>query len=233
MGRKRYLSHLIAMDSGIGRVIEAIDKAGQRDNTIIVFISDNGGTINTYSNNTPLRGYKYMFGEGGIRVPMLISHPARLPKGLTSDALVSTMDIFSTVLELAGGAAQDKLDGRSLVPLLTGKRTNDNHTHLCWARGPRNWAVRKGPWKLGHQIGWDHLNFKIVDGECVRDSINYTYPDGTVLFNMKDDIGEAYNLAEKHPEIVKELTDLHEQWRSEMVRDKESRPKKQKRKRTR
>jgi len=230
LGRKRYLSHLIAMDSGIGQILDALDKTDQRDNTIIVFVSDNGGTINTYSNNTPLRGYKYMFGEGGIRVPMLISFPGRLPQGQTCNALVSAMDIYPTVMELAGRAGHSKLDGKTLVPLLTGQQTGDNHAALCWARGPKNWTIRKGPWKLGHQIGWNHLNFKIVDGLCVRDTDDSLYPDGTVLFNLKDDIGETTNLADRHPEIVEELTELYEEWHREMVRDKASRPKKPKRK---
>ncbi len=224
-GRKRYLSHLLAMDHGIGRILAALDKTGQRENTIIVFLSDNGGTINTYANNAPLRGYKYMFGEGGIRIPMLISFPKQLPEAQTSDALVSAMDIFPTVLELARGTTPGPLDGKTLIPLLTGRQTTDNHTHLCWARGPKNWTIRKGPWKLGHQIGWDHLNFKIVDDTCVRDT-NVTFPDGTVLFDLKNDIGETTNLAEAHPEIVEELTELYEAWRETMVKDKKRRAKK-------
>ncbi|MCK4746811.1 MAG: sulfatase-like hydrolase/transferase, partial [Bacteroidales bacterium] len=93
-GRKRYLLQLQVMDEGIGLIVEALKETGQFENTVIIFISDNGGTINTYANNQPLNGYKYMFGEGGIRVPMLVSWPEQLPRKKTEDALVSAMDIF-------------------------------------------------------------------------------------------------------------------------------------------
>ncbi|MGM0377651.1 MAG: sulfatase family protein, partial [Bacteroidota bacterium] len=74
-GRKRYLLQLEVMDNGIGKILDVLEETGEFDNTLIIFVSDNGGTINTYSQNDPLNGYKYMFGEGGIRIPMIISYP--------------------------------------------------------------------------------------------------------------------------------------------------------------
>ena len=75
-------------------MLKSLEETGQRDNTIVVFLSDNGGTINTYSNNTPLRGFKYISGEGGVRIPMIVSWPGQLPAGQTRDELVSAMDVM-------------------------------------------------------------------------------------------------------------------------------------------
>jgi len=216
-GRKRYLSHLIGMDANIGRIISALGQSGQLEDTIIVFVSDNGGTINTYSNNAPLRGYKYMFGEGGIRVPMIIAWPGKLPGKQTHDALVSAMDIFPTVVELAGGQVPADRDGKSLVPLLNGGKAS-LHDALCFTSGRGSWAIRKGDWKLVGGDGWEHAAFKYDEnGLCIRDENPFVYPAGVNLFNLKDDIGETRNLSHTHPEIVKELTASYKTWRGQMA----------------
>lgn len=216
-GRKRYLSHLVGMDENIGRILGAIERSGQKENTIVVFLSDNGGTINTYSNNEPLRGFKFMFGEGGIRVPIIIAWPGHLPGGQTSDVMVSAMDIFPTIVELAGGEAPTDRDGKSLVGLLKG-RSEKLHDALYFTDGRGSWAIRKGDWKLVGGKGWEHEAFKYDEnGACVRDENPFIYPAGVNLFNLKDDIGEAKNMADTHPEIVEELTSLYKSWRSQMA----------------
>ncbi len=215
-GRKRYLTHLMVMDKGIGKIIDELNRSGKRENTIVVFLSDNGGTINTYSNNAPLRGYKYMFGEGGVRIPLMVSYPGKLPAGQEKSALVSAMDIFPTILSLAGGDLPNNLDGKNLIPLIKGK-AESQHNMICWSKGDGTWTIRKGYWKLCSNIGWKHLNYKFdKDGNCVRDTHEYVYPKGTLLFNLKDDIAEEKNLADKYPTIVKEMTAAYKKWRSEM-----------------
>jgi arylsulfatase A-like enzyme len=136
LGRKRYLANLMALDDNVGRVMQSLQETGQRDNTILVFVSDNGGTINTYSNNAPLRGYKYMFGEGGVRIPIIVSWPGRLPQGQRRSGLTSAMDVFPTVVELVGGESPENLDGQSLVPSFNEKaderleQRNDGNSRL-------------------------------------------------------------------------------------------------------
>ena len=222
-GRKRYLSHLAAMDDSLGRIMDELKKAGKLENTIVIFTSDNGGTINTYSDNTPLSGYKYMLGEGGIRLPMLISWQGKVKANITVDALSSTMDLLPTIIDLVGGVKGKNLDGKSAIAELTGKGKFKGHTHLVWSKGDGNpkdlasgmWVIRSGDWKLCHNAGWTHLNFKMVNGKCVRDK-EYVYADGIRLYNLKDDIGEKKDLSKKHPEKVAELTKLYKAWRKQM-----------------
>lgn len=216
-GRKRYLSHLLALDDSIGRLLKAIEASGERDNTIVVFVSDNGGTINTYSNNTPLSGWKYMFGEGGIRIPMIIAAPGLLPQGQELRGMASAMDVVPTVLELVGAPTDQPFDGQSLVSKLRAASHRDAHSFLCWTndRGPK--VIRKGNWKLAIDCGWEHTAFELdPQGLASPSAVDAAYPGGTLLFNLAEDIGETNNLADQHPELVAELLNDYQAWRSEM-----------------
>lgn len=213
-GRKRYLLQLKVMDDGIGRIIDALKSTGQYENTLIAFVSDNGGTINTYSNNQPLNGYKYMFGEGGIRVPMMISWPQYLPENNREDALVSVIDIFPTLANATGQSFPDNLDGKSLIPLLEGK-TDQVHDALFFSDGRDSWVVRHGRWKLAHNLEWKHRSFRIENGRAVRDS-PYVYPGGLRLYDLKQDIAEQNDLSGLHPEIVDSLQQMYKRWRDKM-----------------
>jgi arylsulfatase B len=224
-GRKRYLSHLMAMDDGISKILDTLDATGQTENTIIVFLSDNGGTINTYSNNNPLRGYKYMFGEGGIRVPLIVAWPGQLPEGDTCGNLVSAMDVCPTLLDLTGTPRPKNLDGESLTPLLRGQDDSIEHDHICWAQRKTSdtWAIRKGPWKLISSEGWIHLNYALDENNVASRTEDYEYPAGLLLFNLEQDIGETTNLANEHPDVVRELSLLFEEWRAEVTHEQENR----------
>jgi len=216
-GRRCYLANLFALDAGIGRILDTLETTGLRMNTLVVFVSDNGGTINTYSNNTPLRGYKYMLGEGGIRIPMIVSMPGTLPQGrMNKTALVSTMDIMPTALELAGVSVPENLDGMSLLPVLKGER-DSHHEFLAWAQNRNQWVLRKGKWKLTNKAGWKHRDFALNEqGDCVAVEDETVYPDGPQLFDLAADIGETTNLIDKHPEVVAELRKLYAEWDAQM-----------------
>ncbi|MHC4995065.1 MAG: sulfatase family protein [Planctomycetota bacterium] len=226
LGRKRYIANLMALDDSTKRLLRELEKTGQRDNTIVVFLSDNGGTINTYSNNTPLRGYKYMFGEGGIRIPLIVSWPGKLKQGQRVGGLASGMDVFPTVLELLGEERPSNLDGRSLVPRLTGEKSVSPHDHLCWADGKGAWVVRQGPWKLIHSSGWVHENYKLNDKGIAEPAPDYVYPEGTRLFNLAQDISEQNDLSAKRPQLVKAMTELYEAWQSQMGKPRSGKVKK-------
>jgi arylsulfatase A-like enzyme len=215
-GRRCYLSHLLALDHGVGRILDALEDTGQRGNTIVFFLSDNGGEINVFACNAPLSGFKYMFGEGGIRVPMLVSMPGTLPQGkVNTKAIVSSMDIFATSAELAGSPLPENLDGISLLPILLGERET-GHEWLAWAQNRKKWVIRKGKWKLTNDVGWGHRNFKVLPNGDVAADGKYEYPGGVQLFDLEKDIGETKNLAGQYPEIVKELESLHRRWDAQM-----------------
>lgn len=213
-GRKRYRLQLEVMDNGIGKILDALKKEDDLDNTLIVFLSDNGGTINTYARNRPLNGYKYMFGEGGVRIPMIISWPGKVKESTTVPELASAMDVLPTVVSAAGGRIPENLDGHSLWPVIAGEI--GGHEELFWSDGRGQWIARKGKWKLIHSQGWDHTTFRMENDKAVPVDENYHYPEGLLLFDLDIDLGETTNLAGRHPEVVEELTSAYELWRSDM-----------------
>lgn len=215
IGRKRYLANLTALDDGIGRLTETLRDTGLERDTIVVFLSDNGGTINTYSNNRPLRGYKYMFGEGGIRIPLIISWPGKLPAGKVVDGITSAMDVFPTIVDLLDQASPDDLDGKSLLRRLIDDAESP-HDHLCWADGKGTWVVRQGPWKLIESAGWTHSNYELDEKGIASPAQEVRYPKGRLLFNLESDVGETENVADKHPQRVQEMTRLYQSWRQQM-----------------
>ncbi|VGO11995.1 Arylsulfatase [Pontiella desulfatans] len=216
-GRRAYLSNLLALDFGVSQILTALEQTGQRENTIVFFISDNGGTINTYANNAPLRGYKYMLGEGGIRVPFIVSMPGSLPQNVVNEkAIISTMDIFPTILDLAGEDIPGNLDGRSLLPVLMGER-EDHHPYLAWALNRDRWVLRMGPWKLTNGAGWRHRDFEFNEqGDVVGAAKDFTYSNEPQLFNLENDIGETANLIDQYPEVVAEMREQYRNWDQQM-----------------
>lgn len=183
------------MDDAIGAVVDKLKQTGAWDNTLLFFLSDNGGPLAQSADNTPLRGGKHQDYEGGIRVPFLVCWPAKLKPG-ESQAVVSSLDILPTALAAAGlPAPTDKrLDGMNILPLLRGE-TPAAPRNLFWCSGSEEgwWAVRSGDWKLVAEKG------KIG------------------LFDLGKDVAEKNDLARQMPERVQELTALHDAWLAEMA----------------
>src|SRR5262249_43949388 len=145
--RRTMAAMLSAMDDGVCRILAKLREAGIEDDTLIVFISDNGGPTNVNaSRNGILRGFKGSVWEGGVRVPFLVQCPGKRPAGKTFDQPVIALDILPTVLGAVGGKLPDKIDGVNLLPHLTGKSTQAPHEYLFWRYGAQS-AVRKDNWK--------------------------------------------------------------------------------------
>ncbi|HKJ90372.1 MAG TPA: sulfatase-like hydrolase/transferase, partial [Oceanipulchritudo sp.] len=149
--RRTYAAMVSAVDDGVGRVLETLRRHGIEEETIVVFLSDNGGATNNASNNTPLRGYKGDLFEGGIRVPFAMQWKGTVPPGRDFDHPVLSLDILGTIAALAKAEipAERPLDGVNLVPFLTGKAEGPPHRTLFWRMPNQNaMAIRAGSIKL-------------------------------------------------------------------------------------
>jgi arylsulfatase A-like enzyme len=191
-----YAAMIEGMDAAIGRFLRQLDEAGLRDNTLILFKSDNGGYN---GDNRPLRGLKGMLYEGGIRVPWIVRWPGRVPAGSICSTPVISTDCHPTLLAAAGlqPAPGSTLDGLSLIPLFEQKPGFDrdalffHYPNYAFHRKNRlGSAIREGEFKL----------------------ITY-YDNGDLeLYRLSSDLGEEENLSRQHPEIVRRLKDKLDAW---------------------
>jgi arylsulfatase A-like enzyme len=200
--RRTYAAMVATVDEAVGRMLAALDATGQRERTLIFFISDNGGPMTkrnaNASMNSPLRGQKGDVFEGGIRVPFLISWPARIPAGRTYSQPIIALDILPTALAAAGTTRDAKLaalDGVDLLPFLTGKTNAAPHSRLFWRMdGGEAFAVREGNWK------W------------LR-----TYQNAPQLYDLSTDLGETRDVAASHPEIAARLATAATDWNRGLI----------------
>lgn len=216
MPRRSYAAMVSTVDDRIGKVLEKLKDTGLRDDTIVVFMSDNGHSkedkgpidIDDHASEFPKGHYysahggggntgkwvgqKGSFLEGGIRVPAIISYTRRLPQNVVRDQAIIAADWFPTLLDLCGVDRPDvKLDGKSLLPLIESDDAPSPHDFLHWG-WQRNWAIRQGPWKL---LG-------------VNDQPRQ-------LFNLDDDQPERKNHIKEKPDLAATLFQRHRQWLEE------------------
>ncbi len=218
--RQMYAAMLSAADDAVGRIVTTLERTGQRDNTLIFVLGDNGATrerragLNqepaTAGKNTPFRGFKFSAFDGGMHVPAVVNWPGRIPRGKTLEPIVMTADILPTVCGLSGAPVPSDrtIDGRNIWPVLTQGATSP-HDFVCWAEGPQL-AIRRGKWKLV-------LNGVVHDGTPTGEK-PLDGDDAVFLSNVEDDPGESKNLRHEHPEITDELQTLVHQWRQEVER---------------
>jgi len=181
-----YAATVECMDTEIGRILDVIDKRGLRDNTIVMFCSDNGGTKNP--GNDPLSGHKSAYLEGGVRVPAVVSWPGRLKAGTIVNEPLHIVDIYPTFVKLGGGSLAQPfpLDGKDAWPTIAeGKPTP--HEEIVYGLG----AIRRGDWKL-IEADVEYYGWKA---------------EVTHLYNIRQDPYEQNNLAEDLPDKVRELRD--------------------------
>ena len=191
--RRQALAMMAAMDEGIGQLRAKLKATGQDQNTLIVFIGDNGAPLGKAwdgSLNTPLIGQKGMLAEGGIRTPFMATWPARLPAGKVYDQPVSSLDVAATAVAAAGLPKAPELDGADLVPFVGGENTGAPHERLFWRWGSQA-AVLEYPWKLVRLGDREEMLFDV------------TLPDGESL--TKDQ-------AKARPEIVARLRTALKGW---------------------
>lgn len=208
--RRTYAAMMLAMDETIGAVLKKVAATGQENNTLVMFISDNGGptmtgvTVNG-SVNSPLRGSKRTTLEGGIRVPFIVSWPGRV-KSAVVDSPVIQLDLHATALAAAGASASDQADGVNLLPYLDGSKSGAPHDALFWRFG-KQMAIRAGDFKL---VRYD-TNADAVSGKSNQPI------SAARLYNLADDIGETKDLAAAMPDKVKELQGQWDEWNKSNV----------------
>lgn len=213
--RRTMLAMMASLDENVGRVLAKLRQSGLEEQTLVFFLSDNGGPTgkarpqpdadfeygqNT-SKNDPCRGVKGDLLEGGIRIPFLVQWKGHIPAGKTYDRPVISLDILPTVLAAAGvpPQAEWKLDGTNLLPYLVDRREGDPHASICWRfRFPTNqpalhrWAIREGDWKL------------VKNGA-----------EPVALYQLNNDIGETKNLAAEQPARVAAMQAAWQRWDNE------------------
>jgi arylsulfatase A-like enzyme len=206
-GRAQYLGQLHYLDTEIGKVTDYLVENNLDKNTVIVFISDNGGSTPIYANNSPYRGSKYTLYEGGIRVPFIISYPEKYQKSSTSKNLVSAMDVLPTICDLTGIEIPKNSDGNNISKLLIGSNKSIEHDYLVWDNNTQT-AVRKGKWKLrtASDKAKSNSDYEMVEMEY-----------GDYLYDLENDPGETTNLKNEYPKVFNELKNIHKNWREKIA----------------
>lgn len=180
------------MDDGLGRVLKTLNDVGSAEQTLVVFTSDNGGVLNYEACNGPWRSGKQHMYEGGLRVPCLVRWPGRIAPGSKTDQIGVTMDLFPTILDVAGVTPANPIDGQSLLPALLGTADSDNERELYFVRreggpaygGKTIEALRRGRWKLLQDSPFAPLE----------------------LYDLSNDPEETTNLAIKERAVFQELS---------------------------
>ncbi|MEM9329279.1 MAG: arylsulfatase [Bacteroidota bacterium] len=201
-----FVAMIDLLDTQVGEILAKVEELGLKENTIIIFTSDNGphkeggADPEFFDSNGPLKGFKRDLYEGGIRVPMIVSWPGKIAAGSSSDHISAFWDFmptFADLLQVGGGS--DGLDGISMLPSWLSESGQQVHEHLYWEfheRGGRQ-AVRRGQWK------------------AVRYDV-FEDPDRTPeLYDLSTDIGEAKNVAADYPEVTAEMARLMAESRTE------------------
>lgn len=210
--RRIMAAMLSAVDDGVGAITDELRRLGILEDTLIFFQSDNGpsresrnwmdGRADPYYGGMPggLKGHKFSLFEGGIRVPGIFSWPGHIPAGQVIGAPCAAIDVFPTVLRLAGGDPEAyALDGRDILPVLT-EGADSPHEELFWEMEGQT-AVRRGRYKLV-------LNGQLVETEPPQEAV--------FLSDLSEDPGETVNLAGRMPELTQELTERALRWREEI-----------------
>lgn len=207
--RNLYAAYISTLDELVGEVVTFIDKQGLRDNTIIIFQSDNGHSVEERTHFGggycgQYRGAKGCMFEGGIRLPAIISWPGHLPQGEVRDQMAMNIDWFPTIAELCDIDMTDlPIDGKSLLPVIKSATAKTPHDYLHFDLS-NQWALIKGDWKLINMP----TDPTMKNGEKLKDKI--------FLSNLKMSISESENFAEKYPDVVNELQKIREDYENEL-----------------
>ena len=193
--RQKLAAMTWSLDENVGKLRDKLKELGKLDNTLIYFLSDNGGAHNNQSSTGPLKGWKGNKFEGGHRVSFAVSWPAGFEGGGRFDGLTSSLDIFPTSLAAAGIPRPGSLvlDGVDLLPYLRGEKTGNPHQQLFWRKLDKS-AARIGDYKTITLDGF-----------------------GSVMYNLTENLGETENLAETEVAKFDSITGAYNDWQSKLM----------------
>jgi arylsulfatase A-like enzyme len=183
-----YYAAVTCMDDAIGRVLQTVRELGQEENTLVIFLSDNGGSGN--GGNAPLRGAKGTLWEGGLRVPCMARWPGQIPADRVSDEFLTTLEFLPTFLALNGERLRAALDGFDMLPVLQGKATSPRKEMFWEFRGEK--AARVG-------------DLKWIDSAKAKG-----------LYHLASDPGEKHDLSAAKPEVAADIESRWAAWRKQM-----------------
>ena len=190
--RRTYAAMIWAMDRAIGQLVDSLKASGKFENTLIWFLSDNGGATGNASINLPLAGHKGIKFEGGTRVPFFAHWPKQFKKAGNFDPMMISLDIMATSLAAAGAKDEDLkgLDGVNLLPFIQRIKTSPPHKNLYWHK---LWfsAMRNGPWKL-----------------------IYVQDYGYALYNLNKDLSESKNLIKPDKKRAEQMIAQLNEWKA-------------------
>ncbi|MEM9079075.1 MAG: sulfatase-like hydrolase/transferase [Verrucomicrobiota bacterium] len=195
--RRTYCAMVSAVDDGVGLLLDKLDELDLAKDTLIFFLSDNGGATSNASLNKPLRGHKGSTYEGGIRVPFAVRWTGTIPAKLDYQEAVSSLDILATMAALTKVpiAPERPLDGVNLIPHFTGEKEGPPHTELFWRKArSQELTILRPPEKL----------------------ISKAHDEETELYNLNKDRSETQNLAKKNSNLVKTLSKQADSWNSQL-----------------
>lgn len=197
MNTKRYASLITHMDRAIGRLLDELDRLGLRDNTLVIFASDNGAAkqapLEELGCKGSLRGMKGQLYEGGIRVPFIVNMPGKVPVQKLNN-LIYFPDVMPTLASIAGAThcLPQKLNGIDIMPLILGSEMDTDNRMLYWEFTGKQRAARKGDWKV----------------------VTIKKDAPLELYNIKEDMTESVNLADRFPHIVAAFEEEMKQMRT-------------------
>jgi arylsulfatase A len=195
---RAFASMVAALDDYVGKIMDAVDDAGIRENTVVIFTSDNGAhneqhDVEFFHSSGKFREYKRSFHEGGFHSPMIVRWPGIVKPGSTSDHISAFWDVMPTLCDIAGAPIPSQTDGISFLPALHGKK-QQQHDYLYWEfnediykrKNEYKQAVRLGDWK----------------------GIYYIDPDRFELYDLNRDISEQHDVADDHPDLVEQMREI-------------------------
>jgi len=229
------------LDWGVGEILKALKENGVENDTLVLFLSDNGPFL-SYGNHAgsaaPFREGKLTTFEGGVREPFIVRWPGKVPAGKVSDELITGLDLLPTIAKLIGSELlpKEKIDGVDLSPLLLGKPGTKGRETFAYFSGPDLNAVRSGKWKLhfpheyltvngppgknGKPANYENMKPESITLSGIRGiASRHGYKVakiGLALFDLDADPGETKDVAAEHPDVVKQLTQLADDFRRDL-----------------